>query len=72
MSSFERGKKVRIIKINIKNKKVLSRLNAIGIIPDEKVKIIKKVRGGPITILVKNKEIAISKEIAEKIYGERT
>lgn len=60
---------VEIIFTKIKNREVLARLNAIGIVPEEKLVIVKKMKRGPLIVKVKGKEIAISREIGEKVFA---
>ena len=60
------GAKYRIIKIN-GGLNLLSRLNAMGLVPGEIVKVIYQAYGGPMTLAVKGVRIALGRGIAHKI-----
>lgn len=63
------GKKYKIIGIN-GGHCLNARLNSMGIIPGETVKVVYKVRGGPMTLAVKGVRIALGLGIAHKIEVE--
>lgn len=62
-------RQLSVLFANLK-KNEMARITSLGIVPNEKIKVIKKIKNGPIVILIKGCEIAIGKPIASKIYVE--
>lgn len=71
LNELKENELIEIIFTKIKNRVVLARLNAIGLMPGERVLIVKRMKRGPIIVKVKRREIALSREIGEKIFAVR-
>lgn len=71
LNEWKENEQVEIIFTKISNRGVLARLNAIGLVPGERVAIVKRMKKGPIIVKVKGKEIAISREIIEKVFAAK-
>jgi len=52
-------------------KKCVERLNSLGIVPKTKIKVLRKMKKGPIIVLVKGTEIALGPELCSKIFVEK-
>lgn len=71
LTKFNRGDKVKVIKINA-GKRATQRLITMGIVPGNVIEI-KRVSslGGPVLISSKGSEIAIGFGLASKVIGEK-
>ncbi|MFA6048415.1 MAG: metal-dependent transcriptional regulator [Candidatus Micrarchaeia archaeon] len=54
----------------LESKEELSRIRALGIIHGERVRVLKRVAGGPLTLKVKGSEIALGHGISSQIFVE--
>ena len=52
----------------IKNKQTLERINSLGIVPEAKIKILNKIKKGPLELQLGNSKIAIGGDICSQIY----
>lgn len=70
LDKIEVNKECKIINIEVE-KEIKFRLLDMGLIPDTKIKVIKKAPlGDPIQILLRGYNISIRKEIAKNIFVE--
>jgi len=67
LNELKESESGEVLFMQIPNHKTLARINAIGIVPGERVKVIKKIKNGPIIVKVKNTQIGIGKEIANNV-----
>jgi len=51
--------------------KCTERLNSLGLVPNTKVKILRKLSKGPLLVKIKGTEVALGRGICSKIYVER-
>ncbi|MFH1285525.1 MAG: metal-dependent transcriptional regulator [Candidatus Micrarchaeota archaeon] len=64
------GKPLRVLFTKLERKEELTRVKALGIVKDEKVRILERVSNGPLVLLVKGSRIALGKEVCSSIYVE--
>ncbi len=69
LTEFNTGDTVKIIYEEVKDRDFLARLEDLGLIPEEEIKIVEKIRKGPVIIKVKKKDIVISHSVLEGIYA---
>lgn len=62
------GKDATVLFTKIKNKKILERINSIGLVPETKIKVINKIKKGPIELQVRGVKVALGEDIYNKIY----
>lgn len=62
------GKDATVLFTKIKNKKILERINSIGLVPETKVKVLNRIKKGPIELQVKGFRVALGDDICGKIY----
>lgn len=62
------NKEATILFTKIKDKQVLERINSIGLVPETKIKVLNKIKKGPIELQVKGFKVALGKDICSKIY----
>ena len=67
LNELKESENGEVLFMRIPNHKTLARINAIGIVPGERVKVIKKIKNGPLIIKVKNTQIGIGEEIANNV-----
>lgn len=67
LNKLKQSENAEIVFMKIPNHKTLARINAIGIVPGEKIKLIKKIKNGPLIVKIKNTKISIGREIANNI-----
>ncbi len=65
------GEKAEILFTKIKNKKILEKVNSLGFVPNTKIKVLNKIRNGPIELSLKNCKIALGKSICRQIYVKK-
>lgn len=53
------------------NKDCLERLNSLGLVPEAKIKVVRKIRNGPMIIRVKGSEIILGQDICTDIFVEK-
>jgi DtxR family Mn-dependent transcriptional regulator len=70
LDKLQEGKTAKILFSNIQDKQTISRLNALGMVPNANITLTRKISLGPLMILVKGSEIAIGKEICSNIFVE--
>ncbi|MFH0817205.1 MAG: FeoA domain-containing protein, partial [Candidatus Micrarchaeota archaeon] len=70
LSNAPAGKPLRILFSKIEKQEELKRIKALGVIHGEKAKILKRVSGGPLILLIKGSEIALGKDVSSLIYVE--
>lgn len=62
------NKEATILFTKIKDKKILERINSIGLVPETKIKVINRIKKGPIELQVKGFKVALGGDICAKIY----
>jgi DtxR family Mn-dependent transcriptional regulator len=62
------GKEAEILFSKIRNKELLERINSIGLVPETKVKVVNKIRNGPLKLEVKGFGVAVGGDICGQIY----
>ncbi len=62
------GKDATVLFTKIKNKKILERINSIGLVPETKIKVLNKINKGPVELEVKGFKVALGGDICGKIY----
>lgn len=62
------GKEATVLFTKIKNKKILERINSIGLVPETKIKVLNKIKKGPIELKVKGFKVALGGDICARIY----
>lgn len=67
LSETKKSETCEVLFVKLPDRKTLARINAIGIVPGEKIKVIKKIKKGPLIVEVKNTQIGIGEKIAENI-----
>jgi DtxR family Mn-dependent transcriptional regulator len=67
LNELKESENGEVLFMKISNHKTLARINAIGIVPGERVKLIRKIKNGPLIVKIKNTKISIGKEIANNI-----
>lgn len=67
LDKLKKSENAEILFMKISNYKTLARINAIGFVPGERIKVIRKIKNGPLIIKVKNTKISIGKKIAKNI-----
>ena len=65
------GKEATVLFTNIKNKQTLERINSLGLVPETKIKILNKIKKGPIELQIKGSKVALGDEICSKIYVKK-
>jgi len=65
------GKNATVLFTKIKNKKTLERINSLGLVPETKIKVINKIRNGPIELLIKRSKVALGGDICAEIYVKK-
>ena len=63
--------RAEVIFVATKNKACLERLNSLGLVPQAKVKVIRKLSGGPLILNVKGSEIALGADVCASIFVEK-
>jgi len=53
------------------SKECLERLNSLGLVPQVKIKVVRKIGKGPLIILVRGSEIALGPDICSEIFVEK-
>lgn len=69
LTSFQIGEKVKVLYGEIGSPEMFSKLLALGIVPGTTLKIVNQVKAGPVVVEVKGKQIMISREVLQPIYG---
>ena len=67
LNELKESENGEVLFMKISNHKTLARINAIGIVPGERVKLIRKIKNGPLIVKIKNTKISIGKEIANNV-----
>ena len=67
LNELKESENGEVLFMKISNYKTLARINAIGIVPGERVKLIRKIKNGPLIVKIKNTKISIGKEIANNV-----
>jgi ferrous iron transport protein A len=70
LSLVKQGENVKIIGFERHGVTFLRRLQEMGILPGEVVKVVRNANLGPVEVIVKNSHLAIGRGIAAKIYVE--
>lgn len=68
LSDISQNKEVSILFTKIKDKKLLERINSIGLVPETKITVLNRIRNGPLELQVKNTKLALSQDICNQIY----
>ncbi len=63
--------KAEVIFVATKNKACLERLNSLGLVPQAKVRVIRKLSRGPLILNVKGSEIALGPDVCASIFVEK-
>ena len=61
----------KVIFVATKNKSCLDRLNSLGLVPQAKVKVVRKLSRGPLILNVKGSEVALGPEVCASIFVEK-
>ncbi len=67
LNELKESENAEVLFMKIPNYKTLARINAIGIVPGESIKVIRKIKNGPLIVKIKNTKISIGKEIANNV-----
>lgn len=67
LNELKESEKAEVLFMKIPNHKTLARINAIGIVPGERIKVIRKIKNGPLIVKIKNTKIGIGKDIANNV-----
>jgi len=67
LNELKESENAEVLFMKISNHKTLARINAIGIVPGERVKLIRKIKNGPLIVKIKNTKLSIGKEIANNV-----
>ena len=67
LNELKESENGEVLFMKISNHKTLARINAIGIVPGERVKLIRKIKNGPLIVKIKNTKLSIGKEIANNV-----
>jgi DtxR family Mn-dependent transcriptional regulator len=62
------NREATILFTKIKNRGVLERINSLGLVPETRIKILNKIRRGPIELQIRNSKVALGTDICAKIY----
>lgn len=62
------NKEATILFTKIKDKKVLERINSLGLVPETKIKILNKIKKGPMELQIKGSKLALGRDICAQIY----
>jgi Fur family ferric uptake transcriptional regulator len=68
LDEIEKPTQLKVFFSKIHGRKIIDRLNALGIYPNSIIEFIRKIEGGPVIIKVLNTEIALGKGISTKIF----
>jgi DtxR family Mn-dependent transcriptional regulator len=68
LTTIKKNTGATILFTKIKNKQVLERINSIGLVPETKIKVLNKIKRGPIELQVKGTKLALSQDICSNIY----
>ena len=63
--------KAEVIFVATKNKACLERLNSLGLVPQAKVRVVRKLSRGPLILHVKGSEIALGPDVCAIIFVEK-
>ncbi len=63
--------KAEVIFVASKNKACLERLNSLGLVPQAKVRVVRKLSRGPLILNVKGSEIALGPDVCANIFVEK-
>ncbi|MDO8661785.1 MAG: metal-dependent transcriptional regulator [Candidatus Omnitrophota bacterium] len=63
--------KAEVIFVASKNKACLERLNSLGLVPQAKVRVVRKLSRGPLILNVKGSEIALGPDVCASIFVEK-
>lgn len=67
LNELKKSENGEVLFMKISNHKTLARINAIGIVPGESIKVIRKIKNGPLIVKIKNTKIGIGKDIANNV-----
>lgn len=70
LDSAPLSSELKVLFSNLDSRELAQRLNALGLTPGARVRLVRRVRGGPVILLLKKGEIAIGREICSRIYVE--
>ena len=65
------GGEADILFCTTQDKKCMEQLNSLGLVPRTRVKVIRKIKNGPLMLKVKDSEIALGNDVCSKVYVER-
>jgi len=71
LNELEHGQKAKIVFSKLKASKTLDRLNAMGLVPETQITLVRRLKKGPTIIRVRGSEIVLDREIASSFYVER-
>ena len=63
--------KAEVIFVATKNKACLERLNSLGLVPQAKVRVVRKLSRGPLILNVKGSDIALGPNVCATIFVEK-
>jgi len=70
LADLQPDSEARLVFSKLRAGKILDRLNSMGLVPDARIRVLRKLRKGPMLIMVKGSEIALDKSIASQFYVE--
>ncbi|MEO0249020.1 MAG: metal-dependent transcriptional regulator [candidate division WOR-3 bacterium] len=71
LSDIPPGKKARIVFSKLKASRTLDRLNAMGLVPETEIRVLRRLKKGPMIVQVRGSEIALDRDIASSFYVEK-
>ncbi len=63
--------RAEVIFVSTKNKACLERLNSLGLVPQAKVRVVRRLGKGPLILRVKGSEIALGPDVCATIFVEK-
>jgi DtxR family transcriptional regulator, Mn-dependent transcriptional regulator len=70
LDELPNGSEAKIVFSRLKSSKTLDRLNSMGLVPQARISLVRKLKRGPIIINVCGSKIAIDREIASQFFVE--
>lgn len=70
LDALKPGSRARIVFSRLRDSKTLDRLNSMGMVPGTEVRVVRKLRKGPVILRVRGGEMALDKKIASQFYVE--
>jgi DtxR family Mn-dependent transcriptional regulator len=71
LTSLPAKSKAEVVFVASKSKACLERLNSLGLVPKVRVRVIRRLRKGPLILKVKGSKIALGPDICASIFVEK-